>query len=371
MKPAAAKTRLLIAIAIVALLGTPAIGFAAPRPPLPRLPDSVKPAPRPQQHRPKAPAPPAKKPVQRKPVVLKETTLSGRKYLNIRQIGEMFGFRATVSVNKEKLQTITLTTPRGEKIVFTAKKPVFQVSGTNATLSYPVVYQKGVFFLEKTDYTEFLEPLLRTSLLPRREIRRIVIDAGHGGKDQGASSGLLLEKSLNLIMARRVAAILRKRGYNVIMTRNTDKTVTLEERCKAAAAARPDLFLSIHCNSAEDSSIHGIEVFIANPPGVPSFGTTNIGKKGASTPHQRTSALWAYYTQRALVAATKAEDRGIKRKQFKVVIDTPAPAMLVELGFISNKAERAKLIRADYQDKLAVAICDSVDKLRKTLKPKK
>ena len=71
------------------------------------------------------------------------------------------------------------------------------------------------------------------------------------------------------------------------------------------------------------------------------------------------------------MAATKAEDRGIKRKQFKVVIDTPAPAMLVELGFISNKAERAKLIRADYQDKLAVAICDSIDKLRKTLKPKK
>lgn len=122
MKPAAAKTRLLIAIAIVALLGTPVIGLAAPRPPLPRLPDSVKPAPRPSQPRPKAPAPPAKKPVQRKPVVLKETTLSGRKYLNIRQIGEMFGFRATVSVNKEKLQAITLTTPRGEKIVFTAKK---------------------------------------------------------------------------------------------------------------------------------------------------------------------------------------------------------------------------------------------------------
>ncbi|MCQ2397159.1 MAG: N-acetylmuramoyl-L-alanine amidase [Lentisphaeria bacterium] len=260
-------------------------------------------------------------------------------------------------------------TQRKETLVFTEKKPLFLIGNLHASLSYPVVYEKGRYLLEKTDYSEFIEPLLRTTLLPRRKIKNIVIDAGHGGKDQGASSGKILEKNLNLLMARKIAAILRIRGYQVSMTRTGDKTITLQERCDFATKKKPDLFLSIHCNSAEDASISGIEVFLANPPDVPSFGTTNIGKKGAATPFQQTSALWAFYTQKALLNATKATDRGIKRKQFKVIIDTPSPALLVELGFISNKDELQNLQKKDYQDKLADAICDSIDKLSKTLKP--
>ena len=348
-----------IRIVLATFLLAGSVLFAAPQPPLRKAvsPAAVKAAVPSQK-----PAKAAKKPA------IPELTYGKRKYLDLRKVARHFGFKASEkTIDKDRI--ITLTTAHGETIVFTAAKQLFTVSGTTASLSYPVLWKNGLFLLEKTDFTEFLEPLLNTSLIPRRVIKTIVIDPGHGGTDQGAAHGKLLEKTLNLIMARRVAAILRARGYQVSMTRTTDKTTTLQERCDFAAKMKPDLFLSIHCNSAEDTAINGVEVFIANPPGVPSFGTTNIGKTGAATPYQRTSALWAYHTQRALVSATKATDRGIKRKQFKVIIDSPAPSMLAELGFLSNDKEREEMLKPAYQDKLACALCDGIDKLAKTIKP--
>ncbi|MGN0867252.1 MAG: N-acetylmuramoyl-L-alanine amidase [Oligosphaeraceae bacterium] len=301
------------------------------------------------------------------PKPIREMTVNKRSYVILKDVAARYGFRFFAQ-KTGKTQICTLLTPQKEAIVFTVKEPFFTLSGTLCSLSFPVEYQKGLFLLEKTDYTEFLEPILQTSLLPKRKIQHIVVDAGHGGKDQGAASGKVLEKNLNLAMARKVAAILRKRGYTVSMTRTEDETLTLDARCAFAREKKADLFLSIHCNALEDKAINGIEVYVANPPGVPSVGTKTLGKEGAATPFQRTSALWAYFTQRALLKASGgAKDRGVRRKQFKVIIDSPAPAMLVELGFLTNDEERARLLKPDYQDKLAVALCDAIDKLKKTL----
>lgn len=300
------------------------------------------------------------------PKPIREMTVNKRRYVILKDVAARYGFRFSAQ-KKEKTQICTLLTPQKEAIVFTVKESFFTLSGTLCSLSFPVEYQKGLFLLEKTDYTEFLEPILQTSLLPKRKIQHIVVDAGHGGKDQGAASGKVLEKNLNLVMARKVASILRKRGYTVTMTRTEDVTLTLDARCAVAREKKADLFLSIHCNALEDKKIDGIEVYVANPPGVPSVGTQTLGKEGAATPFQRTSALWAYFTQRALLKASGAKDRGVRRKQFKVIIDSPAPAMLVELGYLTNDQERPQLLKADYQDKLAVALCDAIDKLKKTL----
>lgn len=308
----------------------------------------------------------SRKPAATSPKPIREMTVNKRRYVILKDVAARYGFRFFAQ-KKGKTQICTLLTPQEEAMVFTVKESFFTLSGTLCSLSFPVKYQKGLFLLEKTDYTEFLEPILQTSLLPKRKIQHIVVDAGHGGKDQGAASGKVLEKNLNLAMARKVAAILRKRGYTVSMTRTEDETLTLDARCAVAREKKADLFLSIHCNALEDKTIHGIEVYVANPPGVPSVGTHTLGKEGAATPFQKTSALWAYFTQRALLKASGAKDRGVRRKQFKVIIDSPAPAMLVELGYLTNDQERTQLLKADYQDKLAVALCDAIDKLKKTL----
>lgn len=332
---------------------------------------ATKPASRPMPAVPKAPATTLKGwPVPQPKKALREITHLKRTYVDLLDLAARYGFKsATKKSGKDFL--LTLTTPRSETLVFTERQAFCQIAGIQASLSFPVIVNHGRFYLEKTDFTELLEPLLQTAKLPRRAIQHIVVDAGHGGKDQGAARGKFLEKDLNLLMARKVASILRKRGYKVSMTRNGDTTLTLDQRCSFAESKKADLFLSLHTNAMESTDGNGIEVYVANPPGVPSVGTTNIGKQGKATPFQRTSALWGFFTQRALLKATGAQDRGLRRKQFKVVIDTPAPAMLVEIGYLSNDKERANLQRADYQDRLAVAICDGIDQLRNAVKPQK
>lgn len=326
---------------------------------------------RPMPAVPKAPATTAAGwPVPQPRKSLREITHLKRAYVDLLDLGVRYGFKSSTKKSGKDF-VLTLTTPRKETLVFTERLAFCQIAGIQASLSFPVIVNHGRFYLEKTDFTELLEPLLQTAKLPRRTIQHIVVDPGHGGKDQGAARGKFLEKDLNLLMARKVASILRKRGYKVSMTRNGDTTLTLDQRCSFAEAKKADLFLSIHTNAMESTDGHGIEVYVANPPGVPSVGTTNIGKQGKATPFQRTSALWGFFTQRALIKATGAFDRGLRRKQFKVIIDTPAPAMLVEIGYLSNEKERAKLQRADYQDSLAVAICDGVDQLRNAVKPQK
>jgi N-acetylmuramoyl-L-alanine amidase len=225
--------------------------------------------------------------------------------------------------------------------------------------------------LETTDFQQFLDPIVRTAIIPRRTIRSVMIDPGHGGTDQGATAakGKVEEKALNLQIATRIGNLLRQRGYIVHYTRTKDTAVTLPARSAAAAKLKPDLFISVHCNSHADPKINGIELFIANPAGVPSYGTTTIGKDCPSVKFNTTNALWAFLMQSSLINATKATDRGVKRKQFAVVRETPTPAMLIEFGFLSNAAERKKLQDAKYQAKLAAAVADGVDSIAKLLQP--
>lgn len=301
--------------------------------------------------------------------VIHYVTINKRRYLYLHEIAAYYRVGCSIG-GVRPTRKVVLGDARGNsRLEFTENSVSALINGTAAALCFPVVVHKGNFMLEHTDFSELIDPIMRPARVPRRIIKTIMLDAGHGGTDHGAQAGGVMEKTLNLAMTRRVGAILAKRGYRVLYTRGGDVTMSLESRSKAAALRKPALFLSIHCNSAVQKDIHGIEVFIANPAGAPSYGTDVLGKDCPSTKYNRINALWAYYAQSALVGATKAADRGVKRKQFYVVRETPAPSMLVEIGFLSNDAERRKLLQADYQDKIAVALCDSIDKLARAVRP--
>jgi len=197
-----------------------------------------------------------------------------------------------------------------------------------------------------------------------------MLDPGHGGKDTGAIAAKVAEKNINLLLARRIAAILRKRGYKVTLTRTTDQTLTLQQRVAAMQKHQPDLFLSIHCNALDNSSAKGIETYIANPAGTPSSGGNVFAKKAApGNAFNRENALLSWLLQEKLLASSKAVDCGIKRKQFYVIREVSCPAALLELGFLSNAQERHLLLQPLYQDKLSVAVCDAVQKFEQTLAP--
>lgn len=301
--------------------------------------------------------------------VINSVTVRKRRYLYLRQIAAYYRLNYSVRGGKAPRRIVLSDSRQVPILEFNENSVAMTFNGTAAALCFPVTVHKGQFMLEYTDFTEFVDPMVRPWRVPRRLVRTVMLDAGHGGSDQGAEGGGIKEKNLNLAMVRRVGAILSKRGYRVVYTRRGDATLPLASRSIAAGKVKPALFLSIHCNSSTLKNISGIEVFIANPAGVPSYGTDTLGVKAPGTAYNRINALWAYYTQRELIRATKAVDRGIKRKQFYVIRETAAPSMLVEIGFLSNEAERRKLLQSDYQDKIAVALCDAVDKLAKSVRP--
>ncbi|MDI3548307.1 MAG: N-acetylmuramoyl-L-alanine amidase [Halanaerobiales bacterium] len=166
----------------------------------------------------------------------------------------------------------------------------------------------------------------------------IVIDPGHGGFDPGAvgPSGLY-EKDVNLDIALRVDDLLQRAGYNVLLTRDDDRFISLKERVTRANEAEARLFVSIHINASSEAYSEGTETFLAP-------------EKAAN------STLLATLLQEELVKSLKRVDRGVKKENLYVIKYTTMPAALVEVAFISNPHEETLLRNDLFKDKVAGAI---------------
>ena len=171
---------------------------------------------------------------------------------------------------------------------------------------------------------------------------KICIDAGHGGKDVGAVNGKYYEKNAALGIALKLGDKLKEKGIKVIYTRKDDIYPSLPQRCKIANDNKADYFVSIHCNSAENKNASGIETWK-----FPNAG--GITKKLADN------------VQNALTSAFPEEnDRGVKESGLYVLTHTKMPAILVEVGFISNDRVAPLLFSYSYQMKLADRICEGI-----------
>ncbi len=169
----------------------------------------------------------------------------------------------------------------------------------------------------------------------------IVIDPGHGGKDPGAISTLgYKEKDINLQVAKQLGSLLNQRGYRTIMTRDRDIYLELEDRAAVANRCNADLFVSIHADSSVTKSLNGFTVYTA---------------RGAAN-----QSRWA---ARAIVNAmtgTGLDSKGVREADYVVLVNTDCPAVLVELGYISNTWEATRLRDPYMQKRLAQAIADGV-----------
>lgn len=164
----------------------------------------------------------------------------------------------------------------------------------------------------------------------------IVIDPGHGGKDPGATTKIgVYEKDIALAVALKVGALLK--DYEVVYTREEDVYVGLAERALIANQVSADLFVSVHCNSAPNASANGMEVYV-------------------HTTHSAASTRAAHAIYDRLLPASGLRGRGVKANDYAVLRETSMPAVLVELGFVSNEGDRAKLISEGWQDRAAEAI---------------
>ena len=192
-----------------------------------------------------------------------------------------------------------------------------------------------------------IKPVLPKQVKPVEKIRpvvsgrTIVIDAGHGGKDPGAISSYgYEEKIVNLDVALQIAQILKDKGLRVIMTRNNDKFIELEERAAIANRNRADIFISIHSDSSAKSSTNGFTVYVERSS---SSASTNL----ADAIDRR-------------MAQTGISSNGVRKADYRVLTHTGCPAVLIELGYLSNYWEAKQLKNKDIQKKLAYAITDGI-----------
>lgn len=167
----------------------------------------------------------------------------------------------------------------------------------------------------------------------------VVIDAGHGGTDCGATRAGIKESDINLAVAQRVEAILKQKGYKVYMTRSGDQTVSLQERVDIAEGKDEDVFVSIHVNSSENTSPTGVETHYY---------------------HQYSYNLAKCIQTELAKNVSESPNRGLIKSRFYVINHTTKPAVLVEIGFISNEKERMQLVSADRQQRTAKAIAEGV-----------
>ena len=210
--------------------------------------------------------------------------------------------------------------------------------------------------------------------------KTIVIDPGHGGKDPGApGTATLHEKGIVLSISAKLREVLTAKGYTVLMTRETDRFIPLKKRTEFATQHKADLFLSIHANGSESPSANGIETYYLDITSTDDAAEKVAARENIDSGYSiqeletllegliqesksEDSKRLAQYVQQALVQSTGAANRGVKHARFVVLIGTKVPAILIETGFVSNAVEGQKLATSAYQQKLATAIAQGVDR---------
>jgi len=167
---------------------------------------------------------------------------------------------------------------------------------------------------------------------------KIMLDAGHGGTDYGAIREGINEKDITLDITQRVDAILRSKGYRTALTRNSDNYVSLEERVEYTENEEPQVFVSIHVNSAVSTDPNGLETHYYH----------DYSKPLAEIIHKH------------MTKNINSKDRGLFKSKFYVINHTTMPAVLVEIGFLSNDAERNDIITDSRKQKTAKAIAEGI-----------
>ena len=245
-----------------------------------------------------------------------------------------------------------------EYFSFRPERADFRFANVSIAGSFPVRRYGTSYYISTIDVNSVLRPLFQTGASARRHaLRRIILDPGHGGFDRGASGRKGIEKNLVLSIAGRTAEILRKCGYEVLLTRKNDYLVPLNQRSAFANRYKGDIFVSLHCNSSTDSRAAGIETYCLTPAGASSTNQKKISDVSyPGNVFDANNFLLAFEIQRAMLSRTRGADRGVRRGRFAVLRNLKMPGILLEMGFISNPAEEFKLAKSVNQEQIARGI---------------
>jgi N-acetylmuramoyl-L-alanine amidase len=252
----------------------------------------------------------------------------------------------------------------GVTLRFEADSSRVTVNGILVHLSSPIAIRNGVAYIPPVDIASTLEPLVSPGGQQKKVIH-ICLDPGHGGTDPGFLTGREKEKKYTLLLAKEVGEQLSKAGYKVSYTRTGDSFIKLPSRPEYASKRGADLFVSLHFNSEGKGgeSVKGVEVYCMSPARTSSTNARGEGAESGLYTNNRfdgKNILLAYQVQKSLVTRLGLEDRGVRRARYAVLRDAEMPAILVESGYLSNRAESQHIFDPAYRRQLARAIVDGI-----------
>lgn len=302
-------------------------------------------------------------------------TINGIRYVPMRDVRSFYGITRENNHGRGKVYEI----PGEKKIQMQENSQDVYMNGLKFVFSYPIRSSSTKGLMVSTmDLHKILNPVLRPSYISnKRPVNTIILDPGHGGHDSGARNRISREADLNLIVAKKLAKKLKALNFNVILTRDTDQFLTLQERVDIANQYKSALFISIHFNSGGRSA-RGVETFTLAPAGTSSTMSHNVRNDALQGNAQDSMNIaLATAVQAELLRGSAAKkagyqmiDRGIKRARYSVLCTIKHPAILVEGGFMSHPQEAVLVASDKYQNFMADALCLAVQRYRRSLNAK-
>jgi N-acetylmuramoyl-L-alanine amidase len=292
--------------------------------------------------------------------------IDGRDYVTMENVAAFYNMGA---VNRTSAKGFVV---RGgqRSLEGAAESKEFFINNIKFILSYPVVEHDGRLCLSRMDLTKLVEPVMRPSKIKGADnVRTIVLDAGHGGHDNGAWSPYGYEKTFTLDVVYRAKKLLEGQGYKVVLTRSNDTFVALHERSRIANKYENALFISVHFNSGGAGT--GLETYTLSPRGVPSMMADGprvsdfVECPGNVNDAQNMALATAMHA--AQVVRTRLYDRGIKRARFVVIRETKIPAVLIEGGFLSHSHDAKIIATPEYRQNMAQSIVVAVNNYRRAI----
>lgn len=296
----------------------------------------------------------------------------GRRYVPMEDVANFYDLRLKLSPDGREF---SLTSPKWNLLGRRDSRELM-INGVKIILCFPVHLQNGNFFLSSMDLVKIVEPILRPQRIKNSEpVNTVVLDAGHGGYDTGAVSLYGPEKNFTLDIVHRAAQLLEQQGYQVRLTRTTDKFVPLGQRAAIANQIPNSIFVSVHFNQSRSTVARGVETYCLAPLGVPSMDEALATHRdfkpclGQEQDPQNTALATAIHA--SVVRTLGLPDRGIKRARYAVIRQLRVPGVLVEGGFLSDAADLKKLASSYYREQLAKGIVQGIDNYRRALDTKK
>ena len=285
---------------------------------------------------------------------------NNRPYVSFANVAQFYQFPEYTRVSR----TVSLRSER-KAIRAQAGTSELSINGVRFFTHFPLLSSGEQDLISVMDVSKIIEPVLRPSRIQKSEkVETVILDPGHGGSDQGASSSWGSEKTFTLDVALAARTQLIRAGYRVEMTRATDTAISLEDRVSFANRFPRAVFVSIHFNSSSGGS--GVESYALAPEGVTSnmssehhVSAADVARHPGNAQDERNIALTASI-HATVLSRLSAFDRGVRHARFHVLRDVKIPAVLVEGGFISDPTEGQRISTSYYRQRLGAAIAQGI-----------